>query len=69
MNKQIPIVLFGKQYWKDVVNWEALARYGTIAEKDISELLFTDSVEEAFDYLTKKLVMGAQLVEDYGPGD
>ena len=27
MNKQIPIVLFGKQYWEDIINWKALARY------------------------------------------
>jgi hypothetical protein len=24
MNKQLPVVLFGKKYWEEVVNWQAL---------------------------------------------
>jgi len=69
MNKQIPIVLFGKQYWEDIINWKALARYGTIKEEDISSLLFTDSIEEAFEYVTQRLLEGAAMVDDYDHGD
>jgi len=69
MNKTMPIVLFGKQYWQEIINWRALANYGTIKESDIDELLFTDSVDEAFEYLTKRLMAGAIDDHDFGHGD
>ncbi len=55
MKKQLPIVLFGGDYWREVVNFDALVRYGTIDEKDLSLFFRTDDVDEAFDYLTREL--------------
>jgi len=55
IQKQMPIVLFGKAYWKEVINWSALAKYGVVAEKDVEELLFTDDVEEAFTFIVAGL--------------
>ena len=34
-------MLFGEKYWKDVINWQALADSGTINQRDIDELCFT----------------------------
>jgi len=69
MNKQMPVVLFGKKYWQDVINWQALARYGTIAEHDVDQLLFTDDVDEAFNYLTKALMGVSSATAEIGHGD
>ena len=69
MEKKLPVVLFGKKYWEDVVNWDALARYGTIAENDVKQLLFTDSVDEAFDHVTKALMGAPGLTESATHGD
>jgi uncharacterized protein (TIGR00730 family) len=55
IRKHMPIVLFGSDFWHDVVNFEALVRYGTIDRKDLDLVMVTDSVEEAFDYLTRDL--------------
>ena len=51
----MPIVLFGKRYWSDVINLEALADYGTIGQSDPELMFRTDSVDEAFDFLTDQL--------------
>ncbi|EOD32577.1 putative lysine decarboxylase, partial [Emiliania huxleyi CCMP1516] len=51
MNQAMPVVLFGKKYWNTVVNWHAIADFGTINRKEVDEILFTDSVDEAFDYI------------------
>jgi len=70
LNKDIPIVLFGKQYWEDVVNWKALAKYGTISEKDIADFCFTDDVGEAFEFVSSRLLAGdAHIAEDVGHGE
>lgn len=53
----MPVVLFGVAFWKTVVNWQALADYGTISQFDVDRLLFTDSVDEAFEHITHKLLL------------
>jgi predicted Rossmann-fold nucleotide-binding protein len=55
IHKHMPIVMFGSQFWNDVVNLEALVRYGTIDRKDLDLIMITDSVDEAFEYLTREL--------------
>ncbi|TFJ81589.1 hypothetical protein NSK_006840 [Nannochloropsis salina CCMP1776] len=51
----MPVVLFGKEFWKSIINWDALADYGVISQKDVSGLFFADTVDEAFDYLLSRL--------------
>jgi hypothetical protein len=55
IRKHMPVVLFGTDYWEQVVDFDALARFGTISAKDIDLCFRTDSVDEAFDYLTEQL--------------
>jgi len=55
MQSELPVVLFGEKYWKDVINWQALADSGTINQRDIDELCFTDDVDVAFDFITNAL--------------
>lgn len=55
IKKRMPIVLFGTEFWSDVLRLEALAEWGTISEKDLDLFLRTDSVDEAFEYVTKQL--------------
>jgi uncharacterized protein (TIGR00730 family) len=55
IRKHMPIVLFGKSYWNDVVNFEALVRYGVINAEDRQLFHLTDSVDDAFAYVTGQL--------------
>src|SRR3546814_13446278 len=55
IRKKMPIVLFGSRYWSEVINMEALERYGTINAQDLELFFRTDSVDEAFDYITDQL--------------
>ena len=57
------ILLYGSSYWKEIVDFEALARHGMIAESDLELLHFADSPAEAFDVLRKGLRPG----EEAGP--
>ncbi len=49
--KKVVIVLYGSSYWKEIVNFEALARYGMISESDLSLFQYADTPEEAFEIL------------------
>ena len=48
-------MLYGKDYWNDVLNLEKLVEWGTISEKDLSLFQLCDSTDEAFDYLVAEL--------------
>ena len=50
--KRLPIVLYGKEFWEKVVNWDYLVEIGTIDKEDLDLLYFTDDVDNAFDYVT-----------------
>ena len=55
MRKHLPVVLFGSAYWGEVVNFDALIRHGMIDPMDIQLFHVTDSVDDAFEYVTDHL--------------
>lgn len=55
MTKPMPIVLFGTEYWREVINFDALVKHGMINAADVSLVHRTDSVDDAYDYLVKHL--------------
>ena len=63
MNREMPIVLFGAKYWQSVVNWQGLAEFGVISQKEVDVLLFTDSVDEALHFITTRLKAAQEAQE------
>jgi uncharacterized protein (TIGR00730 family) len=53
--KAMPVVLFGNDYWNDVINFDAFVRWGTINAADLQLFYRTDSVDDAFKHVTAKL--------------
>ena len=54
-SEKIPVVIFGKEYWNNLINWNYLAETGMIDEADLKLFFMTDSVEEAYKYITECL--------------
>ena len=55
LKKQIPLILYGSEYWKQVVNFDTLVKYGTISKCDLDLFKICDTVEDAFTYLTEEI--------------
>ncbi len=55
ISKHMPIVLFGAAFWDKVIDLEALSDFGTINREDLDLCYRTDTVDDAFNYLTKQL--------------
>jgi uncharacterized protein (TIGR00730 family) len=53
--KKIAIVLYGSSYWKEVVNFDALVRHGTIGAEDLNLFRYADDPETAFGMLKEHL--------------
>jgi len=55
IESKIVIVLYGSEYWKEVINFDALVKYGTIAQSDLELFQYADTPAEALDILQKFL--------------
>jgi hypothetical protein len=51
--RPLPILLFGKDYWNRVVNFEAMVEEGVIAPHDLDLLHWTEDANEAWDYVRR----------------
>jgi uncharacterized protein (TIGR00730 family) len=51
--RPLPILLFGRDYWDKVVNFEAMAEEGVIAPHDLDLLHWSEDAQEAWDYVVR----------------
>ena len=61
--KKIVILIYGSEYWKKIVNFEAMVDAGVIAPEDLELFQMFDSPEESFEFLKEGLTryhLGAQ---------
>ncbi|CAN7282539.1 LOG family protein [Rhizobium sp. LjRoot98] len=49
----VPLILFGEKFWRSVINFEALADFGTIAPNDLDLVQFVETAEEAWEIISK----------------
>src|SRR5262249_28044339 len=55
LDRRILVLFYGTDYWKEVVNFDALVRHGTISPQDLELFRFADTPPEAFAILTQTL--------------
>ena len=55
IKKRMPIVLFGTEYWDEVLHLDPMVKYGTIGADDVKLFFRTNSVDEAYVYVTREL--------------
>ena len=64
LDRPIPVILYGTAFWKEVLNLEALVKYGMIDGGDLDLFEYADEPGDAFAKLTAKL---AGTPEEAGP--
>jgi hypothetical protein len=55
VKKKIPIVIYGPEYWREIINFDAMVKWGTIEERDRDLFKFARTPKEAFNYLSREL--------------
>lgn len=65
-NKQVPIVLYGTDFWKSIINWQVFIDWGVISPEDMDLLHFSDDVEEARDFIIREVTRHYIETDDCG---
>ena len=50
----MPIVLFGSEFWRRLLDFDYLAETGLISDDDLDLIHFSDSAEEAWDFIRSR---------------
>ena len=53
--RKIVIVLYGSSYWREILNFDALVRHGTISPEDLDLFEFADDPRSALEILQRGL--------------
>jgi len=59
LDRRILILLYGSEYWKEIVNFEALLRHGMISAEDLNLFRYADDPQTAFRVLQDALPRAA----------
>ena len=51
MKTEIPIILFGRDYWSKVINFQFLSDHGLISDEHMNLFQYADSASEAWDII------------------
>jgi uncharacterized protein (TIGR00730 family) len=54
--KKITILLYGSAYWKEIINFDALVKYGMISPEDLNLFQYADDPQTAFELLKQGLL-------------
>ena len=52
IRKRLPIVLYGKEFWQKVINWNYLTEIGVISAEDLELFHISDDIGDTYKYVT-----------------
>ena len=56
LSKKLCVILYGSEYWDQILHFQPLVEWGAINEEDLGMLCRVDTVEDAFEELKKHLL-------------
>jgi uncharacterized protein (TIGR00730 family) len=56
LSKKIGVVLYGREYWDQVLDLKPMTEWGAIADKDLELLHYADTPADAFQHLRDHLI-------------
>lgn len=51
IKRKLPVILFGRDYWNDVLHFDVMQEFGILSQDDMKMIYTCDSADEAFEHL------------------
>jgi len=67
--RPLPILLFGRDFWSRMVNFQGLADEGVISPHDLDLIHWSEDAQEAWDFVTRFYARGADKDEESSVAD
>ena len=61
LDRVMPVLLYGSEYWNDVLDFDALVRHGTIDDADLKLFHRVDTADQAMEVLLRELIEEEQV--------
>jgi predicted Rossmann-fold nucleotide-binding protein len=61
--KPMPILLFGREFWERVVNFDALVEEGVVSARDLNLFSYVETAEEAWGLLCDHYLGTDEMLE------
>ena len=55
ITRPLPVVIYGSDYWREILNFDAMVEWGMVSPEDLNLFKFCDDVDTAFEYLCEAL--------------
>jgi hypothetical protein len=55
LERRIPVILYGSEYWNEIINFKALLHHGVISAEDLALFEFADTPDAALQLLRSHL--------------
>jgi len=52
--KDVSVILIGKDYWEDLINWKKLVEFGLISPTDLSLFHYAETAVEAWEIIVRE---------------
>lgn len=49
--ERVPLILFGEAFWRRIINFEALAEFGSITPEDVDLISFAETAEDGWQII------------------
>jgi uncharacterized protein (TIGR00730 family) len=56
LSKKIAVILYGRDFWNQVLSFQPMAEWGAVAEHDLELLQYADTPQSAFEQLREHLI-------------
>ena len=66
LHNKVPVVLFGEEYWRTLLNWDFLVDTGMINPEDLKIFHMTSDIGDAYAYVTQRLEQHEKLPSKAG---
>lgn len=66
--ERIPLILFGETFWRRIIDFGALADFGTISPEDVDLIHFVETAEQAWQVIADHYEKPGMPVQEFRPG-